>query len=102
MSSKPDIAISDSEWQIVRDILQTYLPKLPVWAFGSRVLRTQKLFSDLDIAVITDHPMALSVLASLNEAFADSDLPWKVDIVDWACIGEDFRKIIEDHKVPLQ
>ena len=36
---------------------------------------------------------------ALAEAFAESDLPWKVDIVDWATTSESFRKIIQQHRV---
>jgi Nucleotidyltransferase domain. len=51
MSGKPDIAISDAEWHIVRDILNKHISGYPVWAFGSRVRCTHKPFSDLDIVV---------------------------------------------------
>lgn len=102
MNEKPDIAITDAEWNIVQAILKRYLPVHQVWAFGSRVHRTNKLFSDLDIAVIGEQPMDLSLLAAVNEAFSESDLPWKVDIVDWFGVGDAFRRLIDAHKVPLQ
>lgn len=102
MSDKPDIAMTDSEWKIVRDILRRCLPHQSVWAFGSRARHTHKPFSDLDIAVISDQPIALSKMAELKEAFSESDLPWKVDIVDWASVGNSFRQLIETHKVSLQ
>lgn len=102
MIVKPDIAIADSEWRIVRDILQRHVPRHPVWAFGSRARHTQKPFSDLDLVVICDQPLPLSTVAELYNAFSESDLPWKVDIVDWACIAEDFPRVIESHKVPVQ
>ncbi len=102
MNAKPDIAISDTEWIIVRDILQKYVPGYPVWAFGSRVRRTHKPFSDLDIVVVADQPLALSTTAQLSEAFSESHLPWKVDVVDWASIGETFRRHIEAQKKSIQ
>ena len=102
MSDKPDVAITESEWMIVQDILRRHLPHHSVWAFGSRVRRTHKPFSDLDIAVISDQPIALAKLAELKEVFSESDLPWKVDIVDWASASHSFRQLIEAHKVPLQ
>jgi type I restriction enzyme S subunit len=49
-----------------------------------------------------DEPLSLDVLAALNEAFAESDLPWKVDVVDWARMGDAFRRIVERDKVVLQ
>jgi type I restriction enzyme S subunit len=51
---------------------------------------------------VADQPLTLSTVADLSEAFSESDLPWKVDIVDWASIGEAFRSHIETHKVALQ
>ncbi len=102
MSEKPDIAISDAEWHIVRDILNKHVSGYPVWAFGSRARHTHKLFSDLDIVVGSDQPLTISTLAALNEAFSESDLPWKVDIVDSATISDAFLSHIETHKVALQ
>jgi predicted nucleotidyltransferase len=102
MNEKPNIAITDSEWLIVKDILKRYLPRHQVWAFGSRVQGAHKPFSDLDIAVISEQPMELSLLAAVNEAFSESNLPWKVDVVDWMSVSDAFRRLIEAHKVSLQ
>jgi hypothetical protein len=41
-------------------------------------------------------------MAALVEDFAESDLPWKVDIVDWALTGAPFRSIIERDRVLVQ
>lgn len=46
--------------------------------------------------------MALQRIAALAEAFSESDLPWKVDIVDWTTTSERFRRIIERDNVVLQ
>lgn len=98
----PSIDISSTQWAIIRGILQKYVPQYVVWAFGSRATRTAKKYSDLDLAVITDKPLSLSISAELAEAFAESDLPWKVDVVDWATTSEVFRRIIERDKVVVQ
>jgi hypothetical protein len=47
------------------------------------------------LAVITDQRLNLLVSGALSDDFSESDLPWKVDIVDWQAITPDFRKIIE-------
>ncbi len=39
---------------------------------------------------------------ALVDDFSESDLPWKVDIVDWATLSEAIRKIIERDKVVVQ
>ena len=89
-------------WEIVRDILHKHVPEYEVWAFGSRAKWTAKPYSDLDLAIITDHALSLAVSAALEDAFSESDLPWKVDIVDWATTSASFRKIIEQQKVLVQ
>ncbi|WP_395830682.1 restriction endonuclease subunit S [Elstera sp.] len=98
----PLIDLHPDHWAIVRDILQTHVPQYPVWAFGSRATWKAKEFSDLDLAIITETPLPLDVAASLREAFSDSDLPWKVDVVDWASTSATFREIIARDKVEVQ
>lgn len=100
--SVPAIDIRPDHWTITQSILRKHVPHYPVWAFGSRAKWTAKPFSDLDLAIITDQPLPLSVSAALADDFLESDLPWKVDIVDWATTSESFRRIIERDKVVLQ
>ena len=98
----PLIDIREDHWDIVQGILQKHVPQYEVWAFGSRAKWTAKQYSDLDLAIITDKPLSLDVSASLSDDFSESDLPYKVDIVDWATTSESFRKIIEWDKVVVQ
>jgi len=72
-----------------------------VWAFGSRVHgRGLKPFSDLDLAILGDTPLDLGRRAAVGEAFSHSDLPFRVDVVDWATADATFRAVIErDHAV---
>ena len=98
----PPIDVRPEHWQIVRRILRRHVPGHAVWAFGSRATGTAKPYSDLDLAIVSDRPLPLSVRAALAEAFLQSDLPWKVDIVDWATTGESFRRLIAAQKVVVQ
>jgi type I restriction enzyme S subunit len=102
MSEPPRIDIRPDHWEIVRSILQRHVPQYEVWAFGSRAKWTAKSYSDLDLAIITDQPLSLNTSANLSDAFSESDLPWKVDVVDWATTRAPFRKIIEQDKVTVQ
>jgi type I restriction enzyme S subunit len=54
------------------------------------------------LALITSQPLALSMLAQLNDAFDTSDLTIKVDLVDWASTSESFRDIVARDKVQVQ
>lgn len=98
----PLIDIRPDHWEIVRDILQKHVPQYEVWAFGSRAKWTAKPYSDLDLAIITEAPLSSGESAALADEFSESDLPWKVDVVDWAVTTETFRKIITRDKVVVQ
>ena len=39
--------------------------------------------------------MSPGIMAGLADAFSESDLPWNVDLVDWANTPESFRAIVE-------
>jgi predicted nucleotidyltransferase len=113
MSVSP-IDIEAEGWAIVRDILRRHVPDHAVWAFGSRAKRTARRFSDLDLAIITDTPLPLDLAIitdtplpldvgrGLREDFSTSDLPSRVDILDWATASEAFRRRVEQDKVVIQ
>jgi len=96
------LQVTPQQWQIIQRILQHYLPGYTVWAFGSRVGGPCKTFSDLDVAIVSAQPLSLQVLAEVAEAFSESDLPWKVDLIDWATTSEMFRQRILARKLVLQ
>jgi type I restriction enzyme S subunit len=102
MVDQPLIDISPENWRIVRDILQRIVPDREVWAFGSRAKWTAKEFSDLDIAIIGDKPLSIALTADLREAFQESALPFKIDIVDWANITPSFQQVIQAAKIQIQ
>jgi len=102
MVDQPLIDISPENWQIVREILQRYVPDREVWAFGSRAKWTAKEFSDLDLAIIGDTPLSIALTADMKEAFQESALPFKIDIVDWASITPSFRQVIQAAKIQIQ
>ena len=90
------------EWAIVSRILRSVVPDREVWAFGSRAAEAAKPYSDLDLALIGETPLSPDTLAELREAFSESNLPWRVDLVDWATTTPAFRKVISARKVVVQ
>ncbi len=102
MDEVPPIDVRPDLWAIVRDILHRQVPGYEVWAFGSRATGNAKRYSDLDLAVISETALPLAVQAALEEAFSESDLPWRVDVLDWATTSPAFRAIILRDKVVLQ
>jgi len=96
------IDANPTDLKTVRKILDAHVPKIEVRAFGSRVSWTARETSDLDLALMTDEPLDTLQMALLREAFTNSDLPFRVDIVDWATTSSRFRKVIERDYVVLR
>jgi len=85
-------------WQILRSNLP---PAAKVWVFGSRATGRARRYSDLDLAIDAGRPLTLDETASLVDAFSESNLAYRVDVVDWCAIDDCFRQIIEKERVPL-
>ena len=103
MSTAPTrVDLRPDHWAIVRNALRRYVPDREVLVFGSRATGNAKEYSDLDLAIMGEEPLSLRVVSALDEALGESDLPFKVDIVEWARIDEGFRRIIRGHGVVVQ
>ena len=89
------IDVSPTNLETVRQILQQHVPELEVRAFGSRGGWTARETSDLDLALMTDARLDIGKMVALKAAFTKSNLPFRVDIVDWASTSASFRRVIE-------
>ena len=98
----PNLDLRPDHWAIVRDALRQHVPDREVLAFGSRATWTAKDYSDLDLAIMGEEPLSLRASSALDEALVESDLPFRVDIVDWARIDDSFRAIVVRHGVTVQ
>jgi len=88
------IELSQDNLAIVRSILKSLVPEYEIWAFGSRIAKTARKYSDLDLAIITDKPLDFSLLGQIRDTFSASDLPIKVDVLDWSTLSDEFKGII--------
>jgi predicted nucleotidyltransferase len=96
------IHISDQELALINTVLKEHIPQYEVWAFGSRTTGKAKKFSDLDLVILSHEAIDLKILFALMNDFAESNLPFKVDIVDWSTIDQIFREIIRKNHVIIQ
>jgi predicted nucleotidyltransferase len=94
--------LSPRDLAIVQDILRKHVPDHEVWAFGSRTKGTARRYSDLDLAVITNAPLSLGIRGDMAEDFSESDLPFRVDILDWSTTRDNFQRIVEQDRVVVQ
>ena len=95
------LAITEEQKRIVRSILKRFLPGADYLAFGSRLGRQYHRYSDLDIAVKATDTIPLALLSAMEEAFAQSDLPFRVDIVDLRRASPEFRRLVEANHLRL-
>ncbi|HEU0233662.1 MAG TPA: nucleotidyltransferase domain-containing protein [Gallionella sp.] len=88
----------------VQALLHAHVPRAEVWAYGSRVTGSGHAASDLDL--VLRNPQNLleetGALYDLKEAFIESNLPIRVDIMDWARIPASFHREIERAHVVVQ
>jgi predicted nucleotidyltransferase len=66
----------------VRRILARHVPDREVRAFGSRVTGRAWRYSDLDLVILGAEPLPALTLARLRADFEDSDLPFRVDVIE--------------------
>lgn len=97
------LALSAADEGTLRAILDAYLPAhVRVGVFGSRAAGQPKPWSDIDLALSGPEKLPLSLLAELREAFDESELGPKVDLVDRACVSAEFDRIIGETLRPLR
>ena len=94
--------LSADHKQLVLNILRADLPPAAkAWVFGSRVTGRSRRYSDLDLAIDAGRRLTLDEMARLSEAFSDSDLPYRVDLIDWQNIDDVWRQAIAGERVAL-
>lgn len=94
------IDITPDQRKSVIALLSSYVPDTEVWAYGSRVKWTSRPASDLDLVAFVE-PQQRERIAALKEAFEESSLPFRVDVMIWEDIPESFRKNILEKYVVL-
>jgi predicted nucleotidyltransferase len=93
--------VSKEEMEIVLDIIKKHAKDCEVLVFGSRLKKNNKLFSDLDLAFICKNGLGLDRKLSLLRDFESSDLPYRVDVVEYTKASKEFQKIIDTNNVKI-
>ena len=92
------VHLTPAESRLVQNTLRSLLPAdASVFAFGSRATGQRlKPSSDLDLLIDTPSgELPLRVMADLREAFAESDLPFRVDLLQRSEAAAAFLSRIE-------
>jgi len=86
---------------IVKTILSAFVPDCEVRAFGSRCNGTARKYSDLDLCICGSEKLDWKLFADIKDALMESDLPFRVDLLDYHIVPEHFRDKINNGEVIL-
>ena len=81
------------------EILQNILGHYVFYAFGSRVKGTHCRFSDLDLCY--KNPIPDEIVADLKHELEESNLSFKVEMINWQRCTQAFKHSIEQDLVLL-
>lgn len=89
-------------YAIVRDALARWAPGRRAVVFGSRATGRHRPLSDLDLLIL-GAPLPAGDRGALVDELLESDLPYRVDLVEAASTGEAFvhRALGEGFELPL-
>ncbi|MBI2092106.1 MAG: nucleotidyltransferase domain-containing protein [Deltaproteobacteria bacterium] len=73
-----------SETNFIIDAILEFIPvKIEIYFAGSRISGSARASSDLDILIKGTAPIDLTSLSQIKEKFEESNLPFKVDVLDY-------------------
>jgi len=90
------LMLAPKQVALVRAVLRTHAPRHRAYVFGSRVVLSAadrarlKPHSDLDLA-LEGPPLKPHQAYALKEAFSESDLPMRVDVVEASDLPGDWE-----------
>ncbi len=87
--------------EMLKTILSHHLTGHEVRLFGSRARGDIKPFSDIDLVIMNEKSLPLAVTAQLALAFEESNLPYRVDFVQWVDLTDDFKQLIKAESVTV-
>lgn len=94
------VQITDEQKATILRFIRAFFPNSQIYVFGSRVSGNAKRYSDLDISLDDGKTLDFIKLSSLKESFAESTLPFKVDLSDFSQLDANFKKhILENHVI---
>ncbi len=96
--------MADKElYKTIANIVFRYLDpkKDEVFIFGSRATGTHKKFSDIDIGIKSSNPDLSYKLSCLEEGFEESNIPYRVDVVNFSKTSKNFKEVAKKEIISL-
>jgi uncharacterized protein len=85
----------------IAGILAGELDDPAAYIVGSRARGRAKRYADVDLLLVRKRPLTPGQRARLRLAFEESDIPYKIDLIEWADLSPDFRSRLAADRQPL-
>ena len=85
----------------IKAIIAKHVPQAEVSFFGSRAKNTAQKHSDIDILIKDKTKIPLNTLSLLKADFEDSNIPFRVDVLDYYRTSLEFIKNISSELVTV-
>jgi predicted nucleotidyltransferase len=94
--------LTQKQLKIIKEIVFARLdPKRYfVFIFGSRSTGTSEKFSDIDIG-IEGPGLPVETKIDIEDAFEASELPYRVDVVDFSTVSSKFKQVAKQSIITL-
>lgn len=90
-----DHGIDEESKRKIIAVISGLFPQAQIYLFGSRARGTHSQWSDIDIALREDKKISRYAISEAVNMLEASNMPYKIDIVDFHSVTEDMRQSIE-------
>lgn len=93
----------EESFDLIRDTIYKHLSKeeYGAFVFGSRADGTARRWSDIDVGIRGAKQVPGSLIEIVREELEESDIPYKVEVVDFAKVSDKFRRFALEEVVEL-
>lgn len=86
--------LNNKIFKTIKAILDLNLPdnSYKAFIFGSRATNSNRSFSDIDLGILGSKPLPSKNYINLIQAFEDSDIPYRTEIVDFSSVSDKFKE----------
>jgi len=80
--------------RLIKEVFKKHLPKerYRLFFFGSRVKGNNSSRSDIDLGVESVQPLPASIKLEIEEKLQNLPILYKIDLVDFGKVSEDFKR----------
>jgi len=86
--------IDENHKQKIISLVGALHPQVKIYLFGSQATGAQIHGSDIDIALDAEKPMKRSAVGEVREILNATDIPYKIDVVDFHSVPKSMQLMI--------